>query len=148
MVPIDQRTGNILAGKLAGYVAGRSSRIHPSHSMTESWSGNVTDVLARLQNKTLSLERYIYMYQNYLNAIHAAGVGGVSIMPDFLGYGESFNYNRSFFVQQPYRQAIALSWLAAKGQVPILSNGCSMLQDSATLSGTFWQSRLVQASSA
>ena len=137
MIPVEALTGKMLSGKLAGFVSGRSIRSHPSQSITESWPGNVSRSLDDLTNGHLKQESFLYTYQTFLSALNAASMGAVAIMPDFLGYGESYAFNRTFYNKQSYQQAFALSWIAAKIELEELTNGCSVLRKEATITGKF-----------
>jgi hypothetical protein len=71
----------------------------------------------------------------FLASVVAATAGTMAIMPDYLGYGESYEYDRSFFTNVPYEQSIALAWLAAQTYLSESTRGCTTLENSAMANG-------------
>lgn len=79
----------------------------------------------------------LFDYIDYLSAMVAASAGAVSITPDYIGYGESLGYNRTFVSKIPYEQAISLAWLGTKKYIEDELDGCSVLESTATVTGKF-----------
>jgi hypothetical protein len=77
----------------------------------------------------------LFSYIDYLSAMVAASAGAVSITPDYIGYGESVGYNRTFISKIPYEQAISLAWLGTKKYIDEELDSCSFLENTATLTG-------------
>ena len=80
----------------------------------------------------------LFDYIDHISAMVAASAGAVSITPDYIGYGESVGYNRTFISKIPYEQAISLAWLGTKKYIDDELEGCSFLESTATVTGTFW----------
>jgi hypothetical protein len=104
--------------------------------VTESWPRDLTAVLNGLEDNELSRASFLFVYGTFLAPVVAATAGAMTIVPDYLGYGQSYEYNRAFFTKIPYEQSIALSWLAAKRYLADSTRGCTILENAATAQGT------------
>jgi hypothetical protein len=66
----------------------------------------------------------------------AASAGMISIMPDYLGYGESLlTHNRTIGHIPHYQQAAIVSWRWTQLWLQNLTQGCTVLEDVATING-------------
>ena len=148
MVPIDPTTDNeILSGQLPGLITGRSTRGDITQSLTEIWPTNsqLEGLLLDLSLASSSgsgdsklLQSFLFTFQGFLASLTFASTGGISILPDFLGYGESSRtMNRTTGIRDvPNQQAFTLGYIAAKKHVEEVTNGCTTLQlSSMTVSG-------------
>ena len=72
---------------------------------------------------------------DYLFAAVGAASGAIVVNPDYIGYGQSVDYDRSFAAPLPYAQSFAMSWLATHKYVANSTAGCSELENVATVSG-------------
>ena len=151
MVPIDPTTDNeILSGQLPGLITGRSTRGDVTQSLTEIWPTN-SELEALLLNLSMAsssggeggddnkmLDSFLFTFQTFLASLTFASTGGISILPDFLGYGESSRtMNRTTGIRDvPNQQAFTLGYIAAKKHIEEITNGCTTLQlSSMTVSG-------------
>jgi hypothetical protein len=132
-VPIDPETGFVFTGYLRGFVNGRSLHNLEAYP-SRSWPRNVGEALSE---EGRPLNTILFDYIDYLSAMVAASAGAVSITPDYIGYGESVGYNRTFISKIPYEQAISLAWLGTKKYLEDELNGCSLLDSTATVTGKF-----------
>ena len=64
-----------------------------------------------------------------------ASGGALVVTPDLIGYGESYNYNRTFLSKLPYEQAFIVSYLAAQDYVQQATGGCTQLSSELVVSG-------------
>jgi hypothetical protein len=129
-------TGTLVPGAFQGFVSAPSTRADLTLSVTESWPHDLDSILVDgLQSGDLSTGAFLFIYETFLAPVMAAAAGTISVVPDYLGYGESYQYDRAFFTKLPYQQSIALSWLAAKKYLSESSLGCTELTNSATVHG-------------
>ena len=145
MVPIvDQE---ILSGQLPVYLYGRSLRADLSQSITELWPSNDKLQALLLQDSSSSSttnslnDEFLFTFQSFLSTMAYASTGGISIMPDFLGYGESYKTTSrtTGILYIPYQQAFTLGYLAAFQHIQQISNGCTIIKPSGstTVSGKY-----------
>jgi hypothetical protein len=129
-IPMDPETGEILSGSMRGMVNGHGTAILLESAPTAIWPADMTAYLAETEPADVLLNTSDYL----VAAIFGAG-GAVSISPDFIGYGESYQTRRTSFVKETYAQAFTLGWLATREYIRSETNGCSELEAVATLSG-------------
>jgi hypothetical protein len=132
LAPIDPETGEIFTGKLRGFASGRSTEVSNLDTATTRFPQNISALLA---NENVSIPDKIVVLRNFLASGIAAAGGAVSVMPDFLGYGESREFDRPFLAPLPYKQAFGVSFLAAQNYIKSVSEGCTMLDNVATVTG-------------
>jgi hypothetical protein len=128
--PIDPTTGLIFTGYVRGFVNGRSLHTLEAYPST-AWPRSVS----RDIESGKSMNNLLFSYIDYLSAMVAASAGAVSITPDYIGYGESVGYNRTFISKIPYEQAISLAWLGTKKYIDDELDSCSFLENTATVTG-------------
>ena len=131
--PIDPETKKLFAGTLRSFILGHSLEIDLSGAPTELLP--VAGVGATVQNPDLPLETKLYIFRNFLPPMIASAAGAVSTLPDYLGYGESKDYNRANLMKIPYMQAYTLGFLATRSYLTKASAGCSYLDGVSTLTG-------------
>jgi hypothetical protein len=131
--PIDPETGFVFTGYLRGFVNGRSLHTLEAYP-SRAWPSNVRQAF---EEEGRPMNSLLFDYIDYLSAMVAASAGAVSITPDYIGYGESVGYNRTFLSKIPYEQAFALAWLGTKKYVEDELEGCSLLDSTATVTGKF-----------
>jgi pimeloyl-ACP methyl ester carboxylesterase len=136
--PVDSETGQILTGELRGFVSGHDTAIDVDTAPTDLWPfENVTSILLSSADSTPLLtdsEKHL-LFQSFISSLVAASGGTVAIMPDYIGYGESKDYDRAYLAPTVYEQSAAVSYAAAKRYVSQISNGCTVLIDEATIVG-------------
>jgi hypothetical protein len=130
--PLDNETGYILTGQLRGFVAGHDTEIDVDAGPTDSWPENVSTLLG---NVSLSDTEKIVILQPFVSSLAAATAGAVAILPDYIGYGESKDFDRAFLFPLPYMQAARLSYAAARRFVAGVGQDCAALVDTATVTG-------------
>ena len=132
MVPLVEQ--EILSGQLPVYMYGRSLRADLSQSVTELWPSN--DKLQTLLQG--DLDEFLFTFQSFLSSMAYASTGGIAIIPDFLGYGESYKTSRTTgILHVPYQQAFTLGYLATLQHIQQTTNGCTIIKPigSTTISG-------------
>jgi hypothetical protein len=130
--PIDPDTGDVFTGVLRGFVSGHSTESNVNAGPSDLWPVDVTAVLA---SDVITDFQKVLQFRNFLASSVAASAGAISVMPDYIGYGESKSFDRAFLAPLPYRQAFSISYIAAKRYISNSSQGCTVLDDVATLSG-------------
>ena len=136
--PVDSETGQILTGELRGFVSGHDTAIDVDTAPTDLWPfENVTSILLSSTNSTplLTDSEKVLLFQSFISSLVAASGGAVAIMPDYIGYGESKDYDRAYLAPTVYEQSAAVIYVAAKRYVSQISNGCTILIDEATIVG-------------
>jgi hypothetical protein len=129
--PVDSN-GVILSGQLRGFVAGHDTAINVDMGPTESWPDDVSTLLG---DASLTNTEKISTLQPYVSCLAAATAGAVAILPDYIGYGESKNFDRAFLYPRMYMQAAGLSFAAARRFVSRIGQDCATLADIATVTG-------------
>jgi hypothetical protein len=102
-IPVDTTTGDIVSGAMRGLIYGRGLRILLRDSMSESIPANWTQYLAETE-----LADVLASQQDTLVSSIFAGSGAVAMLPDFLGYGESYQVDRPFLVKPFYARSYVL----------------------------------------
>jgi hypothetical protein len=130
--PIDPSTGEIFTGLLRGFISGHGIVFDTSQGPSDIWPSSVSSTLVTDQ---LDDEDKLFIFADAIAASISASSGAVSVLPDYIGYGESRDFNRTFLTPLPYMQAYAVSFLAAKRFISNESNGCTELDDVGTVTG-------------
>lgn len=134
----DDSTGStggqtMLMGELRGFVAGHVTEFNAHAGPTDLWpDGNV---IAILESDALTTEQKEATFRSFVSSLVAASAGAVAILPDYIGYGESRNYDRAYLQLFPYLQAAGVTYAAAKRYVSLASSGCTVLSDVASTAG-------------
>lgn len=129
--PVDSR-GIILSGQLRGFVAGHDTEIDVDMGPTDRWPNDVSELLS---NALLTDTEKIATLQPFVSSLVAATSGAVAVLPDYIGYGESKNFDRAFLYPRLYMQAAGLSFAAARRFVSRIGQDCAALADVATVTG-------------
>ncbi len=129
--PIDS-SGVILTGQLRGFVAGHDTGINVDMGPTDSWPTNVS---ALLGDEGLTDTEKIATLQPFISSLAAATAGAAAVLPDYIGYGESKNFDRAFLYPLPYMQSAVVSYAAARRFVSRIGQDCAALVDIATFTG-------------
>lgn len=132
-LPLDPETGFVFSGHLRGFVNGRSLHTLEAYP-SRVWPVQVQQTLQQGR----PLNSLLFDYMDYLSAMVATSAGAVSITPDYIGYGASFGYNRTFVSKIPYEQATALAWSGTKQHIEEALEGCSLLESTATVTGKLY----------
>jgi hypothetical protein len=127
------QTYRILTGELRGFVAGHDTEIDADAGPTDLWPDDTVSSI--LQSETLSTQHKYSIFRNFVTSLVASSAGAVSILPDYLGYGESRGYDRAYLQPFPYLQAAGVTYAAAKRYISSRSNGCTVLTDVASTTG-------------
>jgi hypothetical protein len=129
-IPVDTTTGDIVSGAMRGLINGRGATLLPSDGPTERIPGNWTQYLAETELATVLASQLDTLVPSIF-----AGSGATAIMPDFLGYGESYQVDRPFIAKKPYARSYVLAWLAAREYIRGATAGCSDLEPMVTVTG-------------
>jgi hypothetical protein len=131
-LPVDPATGEVFKASIRAIFSGHSGTLLDvvAAAPTEIWPSNMTEFLA-----TNSPDDILASTMDYLVAAVGAASGAIVVNPDFIGYGESAEYNRTDLAAMPYAQSFALSWFATQKYVANSTAGCSELENVVTVSG-------------
>ncbi|CAJ1956045.1 unnamed protein product [Cylindrotheca closterium] len=91
LVPIDEN-GDLIEGPLAGHISAHQS---------------LTETFSQIPSETFD------QFDKHWLSIVAASSGKIAIEPDYLGYGESSNFFKSFLVRPAYATATIPLWQSA-----------------------------------
>lgn len=69
------------------------------------------------------------------SGLMAAASGAVAILPDYLGYGVSYEHPRGYMNRYVYQQADAVLFFQSREYLREISDGCSILDQTVTLAG-------------
>jgi hypothetical protein len=118
LAPIDPETDTIFSDAvLRVAMAGRSTRVTVADAPSAFWPASVSEVLSSFSNTTTTTDekaQLLTQFQSYIVPLMSATAGAVAIVPDFLGFGASQNYNRTFLTPRPYQQAFVVSYYATQ----------------------------------
>lgn len=138
LLPVDPTSDcrTILSGELRGLVSMRSLTTFGNETSTAPtlmWPrDNSTEELSSLEDDQSTLISFLDLLPGTL----AASSGVVTVFPDYLGYGESSDFDRhTEFWQEGYMQAAVLSWLAAIETFADFTNGCTIVDNVITVAG-------------
>lgn len=130
LTPIDPETKKIVSGTLRGFVAGRSTEIDNVEGPTSRYPRHVLNILENAGSETITLA-----FRNFLASMVAASTGAIAVMPNMLGYLTSREVDRAFLVPMPYKQAFAVSYVAAQKYVKRETMQCTTLDNVASVAG-------------
>jgi hypothetical protein len=140
MVPTDDETGRIVSGHRHRGLLRMHANFGAYEVPTLLWpadgvQGWLNTVLRDPTNETL-VRDFAASVATFIVAMSAASAGMVSIMPDYLGYGESMRtHNRTVGHIPHYQQAAAVSWRWTQLWLQNVTKGCTVLEDVATVNG-------------
>jgi hypothetical protein len=129
-VPTEVGIDTILPGQIRGVISNRGTLSDLYLSPSEFWPANVTEYI--LSNTLVDV---LSSLGNGLTPVIFGASGAIAISPDFVGYGESYQTPRAFFVHGNQTQGGALAWLATQEFVRKTSNGCTVLEAAVSVSG-------------
>ena len=132
IAPVDPSTGKIFTGKLRGMVVGHGLTPDVNQGPSDLWPNNITEAL---HGNNASVDNIFNTFIDTIVPLIAAASGAIGVEPDYIGYGASKDYNRTFFAPLPYKQAFAVTYLAAQQYISNVTNGCTMLDNVATVTG-------------
>lgn len=131
-LPVDPTTGEVFKATMRAVVSGHGTLIDVEDAPTEFWPSSMTEYLA---TATANPQNFILATADYLFPLAAAGSGAIVVIPDYIGYGQSVDYNRTYGAAMPYSQSFAMSWLATQKYVASSTEGSSELENVATVHG-------------
>jgi len=137
-VPVNTTTGVAPTGSLAGIVNMHGTIITLEEAPTIRFPDNLVLSLSQV-NTTNGLEIVTFAYRMLPHwvAMMGSSAGALGIVPDYIGYGESrLTHNRTYLIDDPYKQAAVVSWLVAQEQLKTMTQGCTQLRDTTTVLGT------------
>jgi hypothetical protein len=130
--PVNATTGEKVEGVLRGFVSGHSTETDVTQGPSDFWPDSISGIL---DSDVLANSTKVIILRNFLTSSVAASAGTVAILPDYIGYGASKDFDRAFLAPMPYQQSFAVSYMAAKRYVSDTSDGCTQLEDVATVAG-------------
>jgi hypothetical protein len=132
--PIDPSTGEVFKGKrLRAQLTMHGTTIDVRDAPTESFPANITETLSSLQSQA-EVTNFLLSYTSLWSGMTSASSGAIALYPDFIGFGQSTDWNRTFLLKEPYMQSAAVAWLDANNQ---FNGNCSTseLEDAVTVTG-------------
>lgn len=130
MIPNQPDEGGFVRGEVRGSVSIRGTTADLYGSPSAIFPANMTSYLAETP-----IEVVLPQMGNFLIGAVYASSGVIVTLPDLIGYGESYDYERSYFSGYNMAQGVVLSWLGAKEFVTEKSNGCTLLEATASVTG-------------
>lgn len=134
LVPLYSNTGILVQGQLKTSVTMHTTTILQNEIPSQVYPADFNsafDLNATLEENILQLQA---LY-DIIAGVVAASSGVVSIVPDYIGFGHSYLFPRSYVVVNLYQQAAAVSWLKAKKNVEEMSTGCTTFKKAVTIGG-------------
>jgi hypothetical protein len=122
-LPLDRETGLPVSGNLRGVMAMHGLLLENRDAPSEILPANLTESLV-----ATGPEAFFFMIIAFLESLVASSAGAVSLMPDFLGSGESaLTHNRTISVPQFYMQSAAQAYFGAQSYLDKHTNGCTKM---------------------
>jgi hypothetical protein len=134
LVPVDSATGATLPGQFKTSVNMHSTTFAQQGIPSEVYPDNLGAAIDKLSDIDVQMDQVGILY-DVIGGLIAASSGTINVAPDYIGYGQSYLSPRSYGVVKLYQQAAAVSWLKAKKEVQAMSNGCTTVQNAATVGG-------------
>jgi hypothetical protein len=137
MLPIDNSTGEVftqavLRGSIFTHGTTAGSQRGPSGLFPTNATAAVTQ-----QNSTLDLYE-VGALLDIIPAIIGASAGAVAILPDNIGYGQSYDYQKGYLIYSLYQQASVTMFLAARRMLLSVTSSdspCTVLDTVVTVTG-------------
>ena len=131
MVPLSA-SGTPLDGNLRGVLDYHTTVANVNDAPSVQWPSSLKNELDQGAGPALVAD-----ILNGLDSLCAASTGAVSMLPDGIGYGETqATHNRSFIVAKYYQQEGYVLWRKTQQWLSTLTNGCTQLQDIASVTGS------------
>ena len=138
----EKKTLPPLSGYLSGFVQMHQTESTASRAPTQVFPSSVALELQKLQDSNftdtdLLIDFTVNIFLETVTPMLATSAGAVGIVPDYLGYGETFlTHNRTYFYHESYMQSAVVSWLTTQAFLQNdLSNGCSILENRLAIAG-------------
>jgi len=139
-LPLNGTTDAPLAGKLRGYIYMHGTPLSVDKAPTEVWPGDLGEALAAAISELPNQAKLLELIGNTLEywvVLLFASAGTVGLAPDYIGYGASLaTHNRAYLVANAYQQDVVVLFSTTKKFVRGLTGGCTLLEDTVTMSGT------------
>jgi hypothetical protein len=130
MIPNQPGEGGFVRGEVRGSVSIRGTTADLYDSPSAIFPANMTTYLTKTPREVI-----LPQMANYLIGVVYASSGVIVTLPDLIGYGESYDHERSYLSGYNMAQGVVLSWLGAKEFVAKESNGCTLLEPTASVTG-------------
>lgn len=137
MLPIDPSTGKVFTNRtLRSAVFTHGTTTGSQRGPSGLFPDNIT---ASLMQPNRTVDQYeVGSLFDIIPALIGASAGTVVVMPDNIGYGESFDFPKAYLTYSLYQQASMSLWLAARHtllSVSTKSASCTPLDDVVTVTG-------------
>ncbi|KAL3934265.1 MAG: hypothetical protein SGBAC_009978 [Bacillariaceae sp.] len=119
LLPIDE-DGELVEGPMTGHIAAHQS---------------LTETFSQIPSGTSVVNEGSPLFNNHWLSIVAASSGKIAIAPDYLGYGESANFFKSFLIRPAYAMATLPLWQSTVKMIAEESNCRSYLKPFAYVTG-------------
>jgi hypothetical protein len=124
-LPLESETGLPIRGKLRGVMAMHGLLFENGDSPSEILPTNLTQALV-----ATGPEVFFLAITDFLESLVASSSGAVSLIPDFLGYGETVStHNRTSYLPEFYMQSAAQAYFGAQSYLNQSTNGCTQLDN-------------------
>lgn len=137
LLPMDPSTGKPFSqATLRAAIFTHGTTAGSQRAPSGLFPSNFTAAVTQTNNTVL-----VYTVASLLDIIPAvigASAGAVGIMPDYIGYGESYQFAKSYLVSSLYQQASVTLWLAARhmlASVAAAGDPCTVLDNVVTVIG-------------
>jgi hypothetical protein len=130
MIPQEPGTDHFILGEVRGSVSIRGTTPDLYASPSAIFPADMSQFLS-----DTPIETILVTMSNFLVSVVYASSGAIVAMPDLVGYGESYEIPRSYFSGYNSAQGVVLAWLGAQEFVLDQSNGCTILEPTATVNG-------------
>lgn len=123
LLPIDPSTGKVFTKTLRSAVFTHGTTSGSQRAPSGVFPSNITATLQATGTQEL---KNIAALLDVIPALFGASAGAVLVMPDNIGYGESYQSPKSYLVYSLYQQASVTLWLAARRMLLSVSSPKSL----------------------
>jgi pimeloyl-ACP methyl ester carboxylesterase len=134
LVPLNSDAGDLVPGQLKTSVTMHTTTISQKEIPSQVYPADLNSAFDLNADLEVKMTQVQALY-DIIAGVIAASSGVTSIVPDYIGYGHSYQYPRSYAVAYLYQQAATVSWLKAKKEVENMSTGCTTFKKAVTIGG-------------
>lgn len=136
LIPETPGMGEAVQGKLKGAIVGHFLRYLEGAVPSEVWpTGSILELLGTSQDPATQLFTLFATGYELITAVAASTAGAVSILPDYIGYGEGTEETKSFIVKDYYAASVVPLWYKSQAMVKSMIGPCTMRDNYVTLAG-------------
>lgn len=135
LMPVDPATGKVFTGKLRSGVFTHATTSGSQNGPSSAFPSNLT---AELQVSAAQTAQLVFLIIDIIPGLIGASAGTVLVIPDNIGYGESYEYPKSYLINSLYQQSSMTLWLAARRMLSFSSTPntpCTELDTAVSVNG-------------